>query len=283
MPPENEPGTGNPNLTGDPAPNPASWTATLDAETQGYFQNRGWHDKTPAEVAVLASKAHREAEKYIGAPSDQILRLPKATDGQEAWKPVYERLGKPTDPKDYDFTAVKFADGSAPDQADVDYFRGVADKLNLSKAAAVELAQSIATRADANAASDAAERQATNIKGQEALKQSWGANYSANEFIANQAAAKLGLGADVLQTMASVVGGEKVAQALLQIGLKTGEDRFVTNQNPANPGTFTREQAVSQKADLMRDKGFTDRLLAGDVDANKQMMSLNEIITSGEG
>lgn len=277
MPPEADAGTGDPN--GAPNNTPA-WTTTLDTETQGYLQNRGWHEKTPAEVAVLASKAHREAEKFIGAPADQIVRLPKATDSADAWKPVYERLGAPADPAGYDFSGVKNAKGEPIPQNLQDFLRSQATALHLPKDAAPALGNALVAFNETAAAAHAADVQAANIKALEGLKQSWGPNFEANTFVANQAAAKLGLGADILDTLKGVVGGEKVAQALLSIGLKIGEDRFVSNDNPGNPGTYTREQAVSQLADLKRDTAWVGRLLAGDVDANKQMEALNRIIVA---
>ena len=47
---------------------------------------------------------YREAEKLIGAPASQLLRLPadpsKDMDGMKA---VWQRLGAPSDAKEYDF------------------------------------------------------------------------------------------------------------------------------------------------------------------------------------
>ena len=35
------------------------WHDSFDAETKGYLQTRGWDKKTPVEVVLEASKAHR--------------------------------------------------------------------------------------------------------------------------------------------------------------------------------------------------------------------------------
>src|SRR5437879_5504237 len=94
--------------------NTASWHQGADAETLGHIQNRGWQDKPANEVALAAIKAHREAEKLIGVPADQLLRLPVSTADAEAWKPVWQKLGAPVDAAGYDFTPIKTAAGEAP-------------------------------------------------------------------------------------------------------------------------------------------------------------------------
>ncbi len=73
--------------------------------------------------------SHLNAQAKLGAPVEQIVRLPKDDDAAE-WAKVYDRLGRPADPKDYDFGVtfehpadVEFTDG----------FRKVAHDLGLSQ------------------------------------------------------------------------------------------------------------------------------------------------------
>jgi len=62
------------------------WYEGAAAEDVGYFQNRGW-DKVDAKTAAFnAAKAHREAEKLIGAPADKMIRLPNDPNDAEAWR-----------------------------------------------------------------------------------------------------------------------------------------------------------------------------------------------------
>src|SRR5580692_5232905 len=69
------------------------WEGKADAITAGYLQNRGLHDKSPEEVALTVAKAHMEAEKYIGAPADQLIRLPKDKTDHAAWDAVFSKIG----------------------------------------------------------------------------------------------------------------------------------------------------------------------------------------------
>ena len=75
-----------------PAPAAAWWQGKVDEATAGYFKNRGWDGKSADEVAILAANAHREAEKFIGAPADKLVRLPAQPNDEAGWREVYSRL-----------------------------------------------------------------------------------------------------------------------------------------------------------------------------------------------
>jgi hypothetical protein len=227
-------------------------------------------------------RAHREAERLIGVPADRVLKLPAPTDAPETWNPIYQRLGAPADPKEYDFTSVKKGDGSELDAGFVDFARAQAAALHLPKDKAAELASGFVKFQEGLGGAAAAEKTANLAKDLEGLKQSWGPNFEANTFIVNQAALKLGLGDDVLKTLRDVVGGTKVAQALLSMGQKMGEDKFVANGNPNAPGVMTVEQAQTKKNDLKGDSAFVKRYLDGDVTAKREMEALDRIIWAAQ-
>src|SRR5258708_38450661 len=85
----------------------------VDQEMVGHWTNRGWINKTAPEIAVEATKAAREAQAYVGVPAEQLVRLPKDPKDELGWKQVWQRFGVPKEAKEYDFTPVKFADGTA--------------------------------------------------------------------------------------------------------------------------------------------------------------------------
>src|SRR5712664_2581436 len=84
--------------------------AGVDQEMVGHWQNAGWANKTPQELVVELTKSWKAAEKHVGVPADQIVRLPKDPKDELGWKQVWQRLGAPKEAKEYDFTPVKFAD-----------------------------------------------------------------------------------------------------------------------------------------------------------------------------
>ena len=74
-----------------------------------------------------------EAQKFVGVPQEQLLRLPKDASDEAGIKAMWKRLGAPDAPEGYDFSGVKFADGTDLDQAFVDRARAAAAKLNMPK------------------------------------------------------------------------------------------------------------------------------------------------------
>src|SRR5580693_1633942 len=77
--------------------------AGADAETVGFWDNKGWSKDAPDKIAIEATKRARQLESHYGVPAEQLLKLPRADAGPEAWRSIHERLGAPKESKDYDF------------------------------------------------------------------------------------------------------------------------------------------------------------------------------------
>lgn len=293
MPPEADTGVANQGVVADPnaaataaaaaaaagavAGTPTPWTAGLDAELLGHAQNRGWHDKSADAVAREALKAHREAETLIGLPADRVLKLPKDASDEAGWKAVYARLGTPADPKEYDFSAVKFKDGSELTPAFVDHIRNVAATSHLSKEAAVEVAKGVVAYLDSSSEGETAEKTARLAEEKAKLATEWGANLDANKYVATQTALKLGVKPEEVASLENLIGYARTMELFRSIGQKIGEDSFITNGGP-NPGVMTREQAIARKAELLRDEAWAKRYTAGDATANRELQALLAII-----
>lgn len=257
--------------------------AGVDPEMLGHWTNRGWHTKTAAEVAVEATKAWKGAEHLVGVPADQIVRLPKDAKDEAGWKGVWQRLGAPKEAKEYDFSQIKFSDGSALDDVFVERMKAKAFALNLPKQAALEMTQDFAKYLDESETTESAERTAKLNEQKLALKKNWGPNEAANLFVAQRAAAALGLDPATVTSLESVIGYDKIMEMFRSIGEKIGEDKFVKSGAPGNQGgPMTREQAVAKKADLMSDPVWKTAYLNGDQAKLREMMALNTIITAGE-
>lgn len=255
------------------------WFDTFDADAKGYIQTRGLDKKTPTEAFTEAYKAHREAEKLIGAPANEIIRLPKDPNAPE-WKGVWERLGKPVEAKGYDLSTVKRTGDKPIGDALTDTLRNAAFEANLPKDAATRVAASVIKHLDAEAAAAAAlATDKLNLEKTE-LKKNWGANEAANLVVAKAAVTALGIDPAAVSALENVVGYAKVMEMFRNIGAKIGEDRFVTAGGGANSGIMTREQAVSEKTELMRDTNWRDRYLKGGSEEKRKMESLNRIITN---
>lgn len=267
--------------TTTPATETKPWyEGKADAETVGYFQNRGWDKKDAVTVALEASAAHRAAEKLIGAPADQMIRLPKPEDAV-AVKAMWQRLGAPADAKDYKFDGIKFADGTELDQKFTDFLRTSFGELHLPQDRASRIAQSIVKYMDAEDAREAADTAATLKTEQDALAKNWGTNSEAFKLVARNTALNLGIDPAAVQALEKLdkVGFAKVMDMFYKIGQKTGEDKFITNNFGGGAGgIMTREAAIARKAELKRDVAWVNRYLNGDTEAKKEMTSLDTII-----
>jgi hypothetical protein len=263
-----------------PAPtDSAAWHAGLDAETRGYAENRGLLAKDPVTAFAEAARAHREAQAHIGAPAEQLLRLPKADAPAEEWKPVWQRLGAPADPSGYDLTGVKFADGTELDATAVDFFRKTAADLHLPAAQAPRLAGEFVKFLEANEAAEAAEQTAKLATQKGALKANWGQNFNANMVIAQQAFAALTPSAEAMAALEGVVGYDQVLEMFRKIGAQMGEARFVTNGMPT-PGIMTVDAAKDRITELKSDSEWVKRFLAGGAAEKREMDNLHSIAYS---
>jgi len=255
-----------------------AWFDGADAETIGRIQNRGWDKMAANEAAMAAVKAHHEAEKHLGVPANQLLRLPKDASDEAGRKAMLERLGVPADVKGYDFKDIKFTDGTELDDAFKDTMSKAFLDNGVPKDAAPGIVKQVVKFMEDQDKAEATANAAKMAEEADALAKSWGTNLKSNTFIANQAAEKLGFGKDLLDKMVGVVGRTEMAQALLKMGQMMGEDRFIKVPDGQPQGVMTREGALARMAELMNDKQFGQRLFNGDSRAKQEFDALNRML-----
>lgn len=261
-----------------------AWHTGLDGEVIGWAQNKGWLSDDPKTAFASAVQAHREAQKFIGAPPEQMLRLPKDQTDEAGWKAVYGRLGVPEAAKDYDLSGVKFADGAELDAAFSDSIRDALYNARVSKDRAADVVKAVVKFMDNAETQEATIKQGQLDEEKAALAKNWGKNMEANKFIASQAAQKLGVTPETIKALEGVVGYRSIMEMFHKIGVSIGEAKFVSadGSNPGN-GIMSRDHAVARKAELMADKSWQDRYMKGDILARKEMRSLNVIISGDDG
>ena len=263
-----------------PAGGEKPWFDGAPAEDVGYFQNRGW-DKVDAKTAAFnAAKAHREAEKLIGAPADKIIRLPNDPADAEAMRQVRLKLGMPTDEKGYDLSVVKHADGSALSETEAATWAKRAYTLGLNKTDALALVNDSVKEQDASKTISATEAAGKLAAEKTALATNWGPNYEANLFVAKQAAAALGVKPEAIAALEKTIGYAATMDMFRNIGTKIGEDKFVMSPAAGGNTVMTREQAVDRKAALMADRVWSKAYLEGDAAKLAEMTALNTMIVA---
>jgi len=261
-----------------PAPAPAAWYGTPDSETLGYLQNRGWDKLTPDKAALEAIKAHREAEKLIGAPQDQLLRLPKDAADVEGWNKVHAKLGVPEKSTDYDFTAIKFADGREIGAEEVTALQTMSKELNLPKATAQLLAQKLIKISETEGLKVSTEQEAKLAQETDKLKANWGAGFNTNKIVADNAMAKFGVTDEQMAALEKTIGYAATMEMFRTVGTSMGEDKFVRGGG-ATPGALTKDEATYKMSQLQTDQVWVNKLMAGDVLAAKEFADLTRVMT----
>ena len=257
----------------------AKWYEGQDPTLVGHITNKGWADKPANEVAVEAIKAHINAEKLIGAPSDQVLRIPKADD-DAAQNVFWQKLGFPATGKDgYDFSTLKAADGSPLKTPTIDTLREIAGTLRLPQSAALRLAEELTKAEAGRVTADQAEKTAKLGEQKKALADNWGQNFEANMLVAKAAAKAIGIDPEVVGALEGVIGYDRIMEAFRMLGTKLGEDRLVVPQNdPTKGGIMSRDQAKARLEELKRDQAFVKRYQDGGTAERREMDSLHAII-----
>lgn len=270
--PANQPGGGN---AGDPAA--PAWHASVDAETRGHWTNKGWDVSDPVKLAVAATKAHREADAFNGVPADRMLKLPapEDTDGMRA---VWERLGAPKDAKEYDFSGVKFADGTDVGPEFDGAMRSAFHKLGIPKNAATEVTKELVKFMEQSEAAEKAQNEGKLAAQKAELAKNWGPNFEANKFVARQAAKALGVSDEVFNALDGAIGVNKVMEMFRSIGTRIGEDKFVASGSGDNSSIMTRDQAVARKGELMKDETWRHSYLKGGTKEKQEMHALQILI-----
>lgn len=267
---------------GTPPPTPPAdpwYKGKVDDRTIGHWQNRfAAKMNDPAELALAVTQSYLEAERFIGAPPNQIVRLPQDPKDEAGWKAVWSKLGAPGDAKDYALTGP---DGK-PLPADVDaLLRDTASKTNMTKDAASAMASAVAKHLESSQVQSAANKQAALQQEHEALQKNWGANVEANKLLAKLTAQKLGVGEAEVVALEQAVGYAKVMEMFRSLGQRMGEDKFITNNGSGvNNGIMSVQQAVARRSELMADKAWVDRYFQNDAQCVREMSAVNTIIAS---
>jgi hypothetical protein len=251
----------------------------VDADTLGWWQIKGYDTADPVKLTTELTKQYREAEKFIGAPASQLLKLPKDLSDEAGWNAVYQRLGAPADAKEYDFSTVKRADGQAPDTALLDTIRATAASLRLPKDKAPDLATAVVKHLDGIAAERVAADAAKLATEKAALAASWGTNGEMNKLQAMQGAKRLGVDPETVASLEKSVGYAKVMEMFRKIGAATSEDTFVEGRAGAG-AVSTVEGAKARLNELTADKAWGKRFEDRDPAAVREFQNLTQLIAA---
>jgi len=237
----------------------APWYGSIeDAELKGYAENKGFKD--PA----AALNSMRNLEKLNGG--DKVA-MPKDGEDKEAWNKVYDKLGRPATPADYQLPTAEGDDG---------VFAGEAGKWMHEAGLNTTQARALAEKWNAHAAGlqgeSETERAISSEKEIADLKKEWGSNYSANLEISERVTREFDIPRGDID---SVLGGNEAALAriLKKVGDGMLESKYVEGDGNLS-FTQTAAGAQAEITSLRSDKDFMAKYQKGDPMAKHKMDSL---------
>ena len=158
-----------------------------------------------------------------------------------------------------------------PEVGDPEFAKGAAGKfheLGLTKDQGEKLASWWNEQIGGKVALSKTEAANRLVKEQGELATEWGAAYTQSTAQAQAAVRALGLNAETITQLESVLGFKATMNLFQKVGSKTGEAAFVGGDGPAPLGSaLTPEGAQARIQELKVDKGFQAKLKGKDVNA----------------
>ena len=241
-------------------------TEWFPAEQKGYVENKGW--KTPADML----SSYVNLEKTVGGPADRLLRLP-GDDKPESWNPIYDRLGRPKTPEEYQLPLPEGDNGEFAKTAS-QWFH----EQGVSKKAAQAIAAKWNDFAKQSVEKNTVEYQ-NKVKAEgEALKGEWKTDYDKNIALAQQAGQKLGFTKELVDHLESKLGFAGTIKFIHGLGAKMGEHGFHVSGTPGTGTTFgtSVEAAKAEITALRSDGDFQRRFGEGDSVAVAKWKALHQ-------
>jgi len=253
---------------------PAPWFAGFNPDLKGYVETKGF----PADgkgIEALA-ESYRNLEKHFGVPAEQLLKLPKDETDKANWDKIYDRLGRPAKPEDYELKAAEGQDG--------DYAKFISTamhELGITKKQAQTLAAKQNEYAAQRVGKDAAAYETKIATEDTALHTKWGQAYDKNVQIAQGSVAELGITAEAVNALEKVLGFAGVMEFFHNIGAKIGEDKFVSAD--AGGGGFgsvmSPEAANARIRAIATDPVLSAKYANGDAALRAEMDNLHKMLS----
>jgi len=254
-----------------------AWYGTPDTETLGYIQARGLDKMKPEEAAMASIKAHREAEKLMGVPADQMLRFPKDLSDVEGWNKIHAKLGVPTDAKEYDFASVKNKAGETLNEDVANTMRTLVAELKIPKGTASILVQKIVDLADKSSEESMAKVAGELAQEQAKLDANWGSNKVANQTVADNAMRALGVSDEHKEALKGIMGYAATMELFRNIGARMGEGSFIEGGKDTKGPAMTKEAAQYRLDQLQNDSEWFKRYSNGGVLEQKEFNDLTKM------
>lgn len=220
-----------PPVTSPTTPETPFYSGFEDASVKEWAEGKGW--KSPEAVV----KSAMNLEKMVGAPAEQVLRIPQDGD-VEGWAKARQQLGAPAEAGAYEVPGLGEDETSA---AYGDAMRGAFHKAGLTQEQ-VDIVMGAGNEFVAGTETAAKEEYERAVTAQDnELKAEWGNGYDRQMAIGRNAAQRLEFSEDVIDGIEKAVGYAETVKLMAKLGEKMGEDKYV--QGEGGTGTYTPAQA----------------------------------------
>lgn len=226
------------------------WTDGFDASDLELVAGKKW--EKPGDLLA----GYKAAQHFIGAPADELLRVPKSGLSPEDLKPIFERIGVPKDPAAYKFDDVKLPDEMKPFVGK--FTAEVAREAGLTQHGAKAVVEWFLRTNAAEA--EAAEKRFVEEQGKAktVLTAEWGQAAPAKLQAAETFAKAMGLDDETVSLLEGAKGPEWVLRTFSALGEKLGEYKLVEGEGQLEGG-LTKAAAQAKVNELRADPAFMDR------------------------
>jgi hypothetical protein len=256
--------TGNP--AGDSAAGAAQpWYQSFPEDIRGFAENKGW--QTPVD----AIQSYANLEKFMGADkAGRGLVLPK-DDNPEEWGQVYDKLGRPKTPQDYQLKVPENDTGEFAKTAAETFH-----KLGLTTKQAQALSEWYNQESQQMLSSQFEQSIQKQEQEMSELQREWGPQFDEKVAAGQRAAANFGVDAETLSKVESVIGTKQLLSFFSEIGKMIAEDSFVEGNQTGKFGV-SPEAAKARISSLKADREWSSKYLQGNADARAEMQRLMRI------
>lgn len=256
-----------------------AWHEGMPAETVGWLQNKGFLDADPKAAVGKIIGSFQQMESLRGVPVEQLIRKPAPGD-VASQRAFYEALGAPKEATGYEFAYDGHDEGGAKLVRDA--VAKAAYDLGIPKTQAEAFFGAAIQAVAQDAQREAQVSEEATAAQWAALRADWGPNLEGNMFLARQAAAAFNVSEDVMDALQETMGVQATMNFFREIGVKIGEDRFVHNPAGGAPNVMTVGQAQARKAELMQDREWQKRFMAGGAPEKAEFDRITRILAGGQ-
>jgi hypothetical protein len=248
---------------------PSDWTTGLNEDLKGYVQNKGFKDVS----AVLESYKHSESliGKLTGSSKERLIGLPEKDDDPK-WGEIYDKMGRPAKPSEYQMDAPKEGNKEFTDWA-----KNTFHELGLTRKQAETLYAKYGEFAQGTVAKTQEQQAEVTKEAERSLKKEWGMAYEQNVALTDRAINKLGLEEKTLLSLRQVMGPADAMKFVHGLAVKLGgEAEFVSGDTRnTNFGNVLTPEAAQNRISMLRsDPDFVRRYSAGEGKAKSEMDNL---------